>query len=265
MLKIAVILFLTVSLLTANYSPPVAPVFAQTTNKQALDDYFFQLEIYQDSHSDFVIARDSYKQFGTLASKTEAFNKTKEYLTQVTTLLISYDNAIITILANNNGLTNEQKDPYVLKVKDHKTNFGNIQIRINQIKRLEDFNQIAGDIETEKQIHDENGKVAVELSKIGYINSNILSLNQYIGLIDVKISAAKRSGKNVSYFEIGPQEIRKRLTSSNELVAKSLEIIASTDRTASGKVALADQNLSEAQKQLLEATSFFKEIIRNLI
>jgi len=86
------------------------PVYA--SSQRSYQDYLYQYDQYRQNLTDFQTAKNTYLQFQSLAAQTDAYNKTKLFLTQRDNLFKAYLLLLSDKLDENPGVSPNDKGTY---------------------------------------------------------------------------------------------------------------------------------------------------------
>ncbi len=260
------IIFLVIfSLLSAFSIKHSASIYSQTQYEKAKSDYSAQLKKYNEAKDAYVTAKSNYSAFKTATAKTDAFIKTKEYLTQANFLLVNY---LFVAKEFGNQIhwenSNFSKEA-TLKPIDDEVNFLQDNWRkIQAASKLEDLPPTADELSK----HLDNSTVPVvnrvgaifEVVKIEYM---LVSFNQVsqklIGFVTPRIKADSKPIINNWQSEI--DVIKKAVDTHLSLAKSDLEKVKA-DGPNGSQVNKVLESTDLAKAELLKSRNLFEEILR---
>jgi len=127
-----------------------SPSPAQTTPlEKAQNDYSFQFTKYREAQEKYITARASYLSFKTAVSKNDAFAKTKDYLTQIDLLYLSFV-ALVQENANsiNWGKSGTEKDEVGKILNAEITYINEHKQKVQNTKTLEELPLLSKELKT---------------------------------------------------------------------------------------------------------------------
>lgn len=234
---------------------------------RAYSDYLYSYSLYRESHRVYLNAKEAYSKYKTLTSKTEALGKTKEMLKKQDEVIKTYLTALRIKLAENPGLSNEERHILFSNLDNEVEWFQKHQEEINRANTLAEVTNLSGKSQeqyekTEVLIYETLGAILAskQISLREEISQKIKSLKEKVGEIRLK------GDKDTSLAERWLLESENRLTKSQE---KQFEAQQNLSKIKSSLMKNrvyneAQENLKESHQFLKEANSYLKEIIREL-
>jgi len=235
---------------------------------KAFQDYLYNTNLYRESHSEYIVARESYLKYQTLTSKNAALEKTRTMLKNQDEVVKTYLTTLRLKLAEVSGITNYGQNVLYLRVDDEIPWFKKHQESLNSAGTLEDLISLGEDgkeqyQETEILAYQTLGAILTSKQSVLYeeIAQRIKELKEKIGEIRAK------GDKNTSLAERWLLEAENRLTRSQEKQFNSQQLLAqmkTNDFNKNESYNKAQFAIEESHQYLKEANSYLKEVIREL-
>lgn len=233
---------------------------------QARQDYLFQFDTYRQKYSEFEIAKNEYKKFGTLTAQTTALEKTKIMLSQRDQLLHSYLMLLVEKLNEDQGLGTTTKQQYLTIIQNELTFLEKHTQLIQAIASLEDAENISGELESHYKVLQISIRQILTVLAIGQLN--ILGNKYDNALKEAQAIMATYAG----IFSPEKQQTINRwilqITNKRSLYQQKLDAIASLNvQLDTPDLAELDRQynqislmISEARQYLVEGASFLIEL-----
>lgn len=235
---------------------------------KAFEDYLYNVNLYRQSHSEYIVAKESYLKYQTLTSKNNALEKTKLMLKNQDEVVKTYLTALRLKLAEVSGINNYNQNVLYLRLDDEIPWYQKHQESLNSVGTLEDLTSLADNgkeqyQKTEILAFQTLGAVLNSKQEVFYeeINQRIKELKEKIGEIRIK------GDKNTALAERWLLEAENRLTRSQEKQSASQKLLSqikNSDFNKNESYNQAQFNIEESHQYLKEANSYLKEVIREL-
>lgn len=235
----------------------VYPVRA--TFEEDYQGYLKTYDAYRSFHGQYVTTRNQYLQFGTLASKNEALNAVKNFLSARDDVLISHISLLR--VRNVDSFYNGQMDEQFKFIQDHK-------VKVPALGSLDDAVAAADEIE-ERHIRMQNLSrkivATVIVSKLETLKLRLLLLETEAGTL---IGTLRNNGKDVATLERWLIDARsKRLIAEdkiNQIRAKISEFEASDVPEVNELYNNLQSQLYEVNQYIREGISFMNELAEGM-
>lgn len=238
----------------------ISYVLAQSEFDSQHSNYLTKIEKYNDLHEKYIVARATYLQYRTIITKDEAVRATKAYLAQVADVTESYLNLVKIKINDAAGVTIAEREFLFSEIDRELVWLGQQRTKINQQTSLDNFPQIANDInERYKEIKKLVAKQIVLLRLYEY-RSIKDGISQNTDLLDLQINLAQSKGKNVDILKKASLDIRQKLKVSNEKIENAVRKVISENRPNAGYAVIGEIN-----DTLSSVFPISREIIRGLI
>lgn len=245
-------------------------VFAQDFDfNRAFSDYLYNFDIYRQAYQEYVSARDSFLQYKTLTSKTNAFQKTLKMAQARDETLRTYLIALKMKLRETLGVSSAEQNLFSLRLDNEANWYQDHKDELSSAGSLEDLVELAHKAEERYQQQTEI-LIYQTLHKILVSKENNLAekINTQIAALKDKLKEIKEKGGDVSLPERWLLETEKRLNRFEEKVSDSFEKMGEMEKSIfldKGQVYREAQlGLEEAHQYLKEANRYLKEIIREV-
>ena len=247
----------------------VSPAHSQEFDfNKAYQDYLYNYDIYQKTHSDYDIARSQYMSSQTISAQTRAQETTAAMLVARDQALITYLTALRMKLKDTPGIGDAAKDGLFAPIDteiawhtDHKS-------RISSAGSLEDLTEDSTEAavqfrQTELLIY----KVLITVS-IGNTTDYRDREREIINSLRTKISEIKAAGgKDVTSVERALTDADDRLSRSVEKEQEALNLflkVKAQDKDKLSKFNSIELSVGEALAYIKEANSIVKDSIRQI-
>jgi len=236
---------------------------------RASSDYLYNFDLYRQAHQEYISARDSFLQYKTLTSKTNAFQKTLKMTQARDETVRTYLIVLRMKLEETLGLSLSEKNVFSLRLDNEATWFSNHKEELSSAGSLEDLVELAHKAEeryqqqTEVLIYQTLHKILV-----GKENNLAEKINKQITALKEKLREIKEKGEDVSLQERWLLETENRLRRFEEKISDSVkkieELEKSVFRDRRQTYQEAQLILEEAHQYLKEANRYLKEIVRKI-
>ena len=245
------------------------PIKAQEFNfDRAYSDYLYNYNLYRQSHSDYIAAKEAFSKYKTLTSKTEALEKTRFMLKNQDETVKTYLTALRLKLAQTSGISDYEQNVLYLKLDSEVSWFAKHQEKVNSAGSLDDLADSAKDGQSQYQkteflIYETLGAILAskETGLREEINQKIKELKDKVGEIRLK------GDKNTALAERWLLEAENRLTRSQEKQFAAQQILSKIKTNDSNKVEdynRAQFSFEESHQYLKDANSYLKEVLREI-
>ncbi len=234
----------------------------------AYNNYLYTYDQYRQAHDKYIMTKQSYLNYKTLTSKTEAFNETLKMLQNRDEVVKTYLTALRLKLAQETGITNYGQNVLYLKLDSEINAYSTHRTELTSAGTLEDLTSISSTIqkryrETEVLLYQTLG--AIISGKEILLKDRI---NQQIREIKEKISQIRPTGnKDTTKAERWSLEAENRLLRSQEKIQSGQQLLAKMKAADQDKLNVYNQAtfaFSESHQYLKEANSNLKELIAEL-
>ena len=236
---------------------------------RAFSDYLYNFDLYRQAYQEYISARDSFLQYKTLTSKTNAFQKTFKMTQARDETVRTYLIALRMKLEETPGISLSEKSVFSLRLDNEIAWFLNHKEELSSAGSLEDLVELASKAEeryqqeTEILIYQTLHKILV-----GKENNLAEKINTQIAALKDKLKEIKEKGKDVSLPERWLLETEKRLSRFEEKVSVSFEKMEKMEKNVfedkKQTYREAQLSLEEAHQYLKEANRYLREIIREV-
>jgi hypothetical protein len=236
---------------------------------RAFSDYLYSFDLYLQVYQEYISARDSFLQYKTLTSKTNAFQKTLRMAQARDETVRTYLIALRMKLEETPGVSLSEKNVFSLRLDNEVAWFLNHKEELSSAGSLEDLIELAHRAE-EKYQKETEVLIYQTLHKIlvGKENNLAEKINKQITALKEKLREIKEKGEDVSLQERWLLETEKRLRRFEEKISDSVkkmeELEKSIFRDKGQTYREAQLSLEEAHQYLKEANRYLKEIIREI-
>jgi hypothetical protein len=245
------------------------PTKAQEFNfDRAQSDYLYNYNLYRQSYTEYIVAKEAYSKYKTLTSKTEALEKTRQMLKNQDEVIKTYLTSLRLKLAETSGISGYEQNVLYLKMDGEIVWFTKHQGEIQSAGSLEDLSESAKEGQnqyqkTEVLIYQTLGAILAskEIGLREEINQKIKELKDKVGEIRIK------GDKNTTLAERWLLEAENRLTRSQEkqfAAQQSLSKIKVNDKNKAGSYNQAQFTMEESHQYLKDANSYLKEVLREI-
>jgi len=245
-------------------------VLAEDFNfNRAFSDYLYNFDLYRQAYQEYIFARESFLQYKTLTSKTNAFQKTFKMTQARDETIRTYLIALKIKLREIRNFSSAQQKLSTLKLDSEANWYLVHKDELSTAGNLEDLVELANKAEerykqkTEVLIYQTLHQILV-----GKENNLAEKINIQIASLKDKLKEIKEKGGDVSLEERWILETEKRLSRFEEKVSASFEKMEEMEKNPFGdreQIYRESQlNLEEASQYLKEANRYLKEIIREI-
>jgi len=245
-------------------------VLAETFNfNRAFSDYLYNFDLYRQSYQEYIFAKESFLQYKTLTSKTNAFQKTLKMAQARDETIRTYLIALRMKLKEVEGLFSAEQNLFNLKLENEANWYLAHRDELSSAGSLEDLLELTDRAEeryrkeTEVLIYQTLYKILV-----GKENNSLEKINAQIVSLKNKLKEIKERGEDVSLEERWLLETEKRLRRFEEKISASFEKMEEMEKSSfrdRGQIYRESQLiLEEAHQYLKEANRYLREIIREV-
>lgn len=266
---IVLIIFFISSLVVYNRS------YGATPFDNAYKQYSLEIEEYQKTHDEYVLARSQYLKFGTLTSTNNAKDATIVMLQARDDVVISYFKAVKEKLSETQGIPDATRDALNVRIDEETKWFSDHSGRLSSAGSLDDIVKDSDDAKNRYESVDSLIYEALSVVASGKISRLRERLVGTFSSVSKKVSEIREEEKEGFTFTTRKLELidrwifetENRVTRSEE---KQVEAEAEfTEFTGDKKKNAPTHNvvlsiLGESQQYLKEASLFVKEIIREI-
>jgi len=242
------------------------------TYEIAYKDYVFMVDQYNKAHADYLLSRAQYLQAKTLASQTKARDATAVMIAARDDVLTTYLVALRMRLSETAGVTETTRGGLFTRLDTDVAWWKNHKQRINSAGTLED---LVNDSTLAVKHYPVTEALAYEVLStipLGKAFELRTTLNTILSNTKSKVSQIRGVGDHdVNQAERSILEVDQKLTRSLEKEIDAQKIISTLilvdDKQTSKKADAYNQvlfRLNESQQFLKEATSFMKEVMKQI-
>lgn len=231
---------------------------AQSALEKAQNDYNFQYSKYRDAQEKYKTARSSYLLFKTATAKNDAFVTTKNYLSQVVKVYITF--GYLTrehINSFNWGNFNDQKIKSISILDNQIATLTSFQQRIAATTTLEQLPPIAADLKTylEGEFNKKHNKILASL-EIGEAESTLDEFNSLAGILDQVVvkSILANWASEIKTIRVN--------TEKSIAAAKDLNTQTTEDQADEGTLQAVISATRKAKNELKRSKALFEEVVR---
>lgn len=243
---------------------------AQTFDyNRAYSDYIYNMQLYQNVHSEYDIARSQYLASGTLDAKEKARVATYKMLTQRDETVKTYLTAIRLKIKETQGIITAEAEGLYKKIDTEVGWFASHKTRIPSAATIEDLIE---DSDEAKEHYEEITELVIYQAFIGIDAGKIFNIrsliNTQIVAIKTKVSEIRSNGdKDVSGIERAIVDVENKISRSGGKEAEARTLINSLKGTDDDKMDTyidAEALLSDALLYLKDANSNLLDVIRQI-
>jgi len=260
----------------------VNPVFSESAEKEEFDriykEYQGSQEEYKAAYDAYILARAQYLKFKTLASENNAIEKTRKMLSSRNEVLRKYLLTLKAKVFSQEGIGSATKELLSTRIDAEVVWYENHSQKLSSAATLNDL--IADSNAAMAHYESMNSLIYEVLSKVvrGRVNDFEKRLTQDFAKISDKIIKIKEeeradfkfSAEKIQIIERWIFETQGRVERSQGKIAEADSLIALMEVGINKKKGYEVDyeqvlaRLSEAQQYLKEASSFLKEIVRQV-
>lgn len=244
-------------------------VKAQDISPQGVyNDYLFTYGQYRQAYQDYLIARQTYLNYQTLTSKTEAQNKTQKMLEFREETLRTYLIAIRRKLAEETKILNYDQNILYVKLDDEIVWHSSQKQTFSSAGTLEDL------IASAKQSQERYPKTEILIYKTltailtGKESRLYEKINLQMENLREKVKEIRENGdKDTQVLERWLLEVENRLRRSKDKMTEAQKLVANLKEYDSNKSQVysrAQFVLAESHQYLKEANSYLGETIKEI-
>lgn len=243
---------------------------AAATSERAYQDYLYQFDVYRQRYSEFQIAKNEYLKFKTLTSQAAAVEKTRLMLAQRAQFLRAYLLLLKEKINETPTMAGPERQTYLTLIDNEVSFLDNHSLLVPSVSSVEDATRVSGDLENHYIILHR----AIRQTIIG------ISLAQLTGMsqdYDIALTNSRNLlSANPGSFTLEKQATIDRwvlqITNKRTLFQKKYDLIVSTNNSLNSndinelnqKFAEMLKFVSEARQELLDGSSYMKELINTL-
>lgn len=263
-LVLSIFLFV-LSLFTYHFSLAQSPA-PPSALERAQNDYNFQYSKYRDAQEKYKTARSSYLSFKTATAKNDAYEATKNYLTQVVKVYITF--GYLTrehINSFNWGNFNDQKIKSISILNNQIATLTSFQQQIAATTTLEQLPPIAADLKNylAGEFDKKHNKVLASL-EIGEAESTLNEFTSLAGILDQVVVFKLRTGETKSILANWASEIKTIRSNTEKSIAqaKGLNTQTAEDQADEGALEAVSAATRKAKSELKRSKALFEEVVR---
>lgn len=245
----------------------ITPVFAQQTPlEKAQSDYIFQYTKYRDAQEKYTSAKAAYESFKTATAKNDAYNKTKDYLTQIDKLYITY---IALVQENGNAINftahGDDKNKVGEILKNETDYFSENTKKIEKTKTLEELPPIAQEVKEhiDADLAPRVNKVLATYEVVE-VEAALDDFNALSRILDRVVVFKLRAGETKSILNNWSSEIKDIGAKTEESTQKARDALKQIedDRASSGQLNNISELAQAAKDELKRSQLLFEEVVR---
>lgn len=265
---VSALCFVTTLIILLSVTHISSPTFAQTTNalEKAQKDYTFQFTKYRDAQEKYINAKSEYESFKTATAKNDAFNKTKDYLTQINKLYLTY---IALIQENGNAINfsahGDDKNKSDSILKGETGFFSEENKKIGSTKTLEELPPIAKEVKTHvaEEMTPKSDKV-LAIYEVVQSEAALEDFKSLSRILDRVVVFKLRAGETKSILNNWSSEIKDIQAKTEASTTQAREELGKTqdDRTTDGELNNIAEITKGAKAELKRSQPLFEEVAR---
>ncbi|MDP2632518.1 MAG: hypothetical protein Q8P25_02220, partial [Candidatus Curtissbacteria bacterium] len=232
----------------------------------AQTDYTFQFTKYRDAQEKYVSSKSAYESFKTATAKNDAFIKTKDYLSQINKLYVTY---IALVQENGNSINftsyGDDKNKADSILKSESGYFNEQNKKVAQTKTLEELPPIAAEINT--HVKDDLTPKVDQVLSIYEVVQTEAALDDFKSLsriLDRVVVFKLRAGETKSILNNWSSEIRDIQAKTEQSALKVREALAQIpdDRATNSQLNEISEIAKSAKNELKRSQPLFEEVVR---
>lgn len=238
-------------------------ILAQNSLDSVNNNYKVEYTNYRNSQEAYLKSKAAYKSYQTVASKNDAFLKTKDYLKQVDSLYLSYFLLLGETLKSKEAKDNEPLkkeaanliDSEIRFVKDH-------QNRVDSAKNLEELPPLAQELK-QKLGTDGANISSLALSVVDYLETSLI-LSDFVNVSSqIQGEIDKREDASTSLFQNWKSELQILQNESQTQLDNARKAIDKRQLTGN-KIDYEEilNYLEKVKAQMARASKLFEEIMK---
>jgi len=234
---------------------------------RAFNDYLYNLNLYQNSHLEYVSSRNEYQNYQTLTSQNNALEKTRTMLENRSEAQKSYLTALRMRLREETSILSYRQNLYYIKLDEEIGFLTSNKNDYSSAATLEDL------VKTSDQFADRYPEQnLLSFQTLGEIASGKETglknrLNSLLEKTEKKIGLIKEAGDNTNTEERWLIQAREKIKRAEEKDREAYNILAGMKANESNKIDVwnkAQKAFEEENLYLKESLSYLKEIIREI-
>jgi len=262
-LKLFILIISVLSLFTFHFSLTLA----QTPLQKAQQDYTYQFSKYRDAQQNYTSSKATYESFKTATAKNDAFLKTKDYLTQIDNLYISYLLLVKEYSQEIDWTNSNDQRIKINQIFDDETSYlGQHQQKVKNVQVLEELPPLAKTLKDyiDKVYQPKINKILATY-EITRTKSLLEEFKQLSLTLDDYVNS-KYSSSESSVLANWRSEIDNIVKSTNLNLDQANGKFAKIQEEKTSENDLKEISLltSKANSQLQKSKSLFEEILRLL-
>lgn len=262
----------TVLFLALMVSPVKAQEEAPFDYLRAYQDYVFTQDVYNNAHSEYLLAKAQYEQAGTLVAQTRAREATVAMLQARDDVVTTYMTAVRMKLVEAEGVSDIIKNGLYSRVDAEITWFKDHKNRLSSAGTLEDLAEDSDEARDRFELSEAVSYEVLSNIPIGTLSVMRAETNGILTEINTKISQVSADGKNMSVAERWAFEVSNKITRSldKEIEAQGVipQLVGDNKQgRKNDKRALFNNvifKLEESRQFLRDALGFMKEVMREI-
>ncbi|MBI4037865.1 hypothetical protein HY382_02370 [Candidatus Curtissbacteria bacterium] len=238
-------------------------ISARNNLEESSNNYKTEYTNYRNNQENYLKSKAAYKSYQTVASKNDAFLKTRDYLKQVDSLYLTYFELLRTILESKNGKNNEVLFLETKNLLDSETRFiSDHKIKVENAKNLEELPPLAQELKQrlEKEIMNTS---TLSIAVTDYLETASL-LNEFSDISSlVQNQIDKREDFASSLFQNWKSELlilNNESQSSIETAKKTIDNrLVANNRIDYEEISI---SLNKVRERMARASKLFEEIMK---
>lgn len=237
---------------------------------RAYQDYVFTMDIYNNAHSEYLLAKAQYQQSGTLVSQTKAQEATVKMLEARDDVVVTYITAVRMRLVEAEGVSALTKNGLFARIDAEVAWFQDHKSRIQSAGTLQDLSEDSEEAAERFFLTERTAYEALSTVPFGKLSLMRSATNAILTKINSKVFEIRANqDKDTAIIERWAFETENKITRSldKEIEAQALIPNFSADsRNRDHRKTYNDIifRLDESRQFLRDATGFIKEILHEI-
>lgn len=239
----------------------------RASSQTAYQDYLYQSDVYRQKYTDFQIAKNEYLKFNTLASQTDAISKTSAMLSQRSLLLRSFLLLLNEKVNESPELLSTETDLYHTYIKNEVAFLENHSQFVGSVQSIKDEEKASNQLEDHYDVlltEMQQISLGVKLAKLRALGNSysqeMLTAKALIDQVKAELPIDKQTTIDRWFVQISNKRtiFLQKIDSINRHI---LSLKSSEVRDLDSNATSIQNELSDAQKELVEGLSYIKELI----
>lgn len=249
--------------------PQISIVLA--SSEQAYKDYIFQFDTYRRKNAEFLVAKNEYEKFKSLASETAALDKTKLMLSQRDELLRAYLLLLNEKLNETRGMASSDRSLYQTLIANEVVFLQKQAMLVTGIGSLRDASNVSGELESHYGVLQGSMRQTIIGISIGVLLELKSQFDSTLGSIRALINTNR--GIFLPQKQATIDRWLLQIENKNTLFQQKIDAILGASAKFRSTSSISDMDrtfqeqksqIQEAKQYLVEAQSYVKEVITTL-